>query len=132
METTGIGALPDAIWEAGVPRRAVSGRVVLDRMMVRRLRLLRQPRQRVELADDRDHRLAGSERRDERRLIQLLPGRVRHDVEHPVARSTARALSSVAMIGTWLPAMKSATSRPALVESRRATTSFDTSEAAAW
>ena len=45
---------------------AVARRVLLDRMVIRGLRLLRQPGQRVELADDGDHRLAGSERRDER------------------------------------------------------------------
>ena len=45
---------------------AVAGRALLDRVMVRGLRFLRQPGQRVELADDADHRLAGAERRDER------------------------------------------------------------------
>jgi hypothetical protein len=46
---------------------AVSGRAFLDGVMVRGLRFLRQSGQRVELADDPDHRLAGPERRDERR-----------------------------------------------------------------
>ena len=44
----------------------VAWRVVLDRVTVRGLRFLRQAGQRVELADDADHRLAGTERRDER------------------------------------------------------------------
>ena len=46
---------------------AVPGRVLLDRVARRGLRFLRQAGQRVELADDADHRLAGAERRDERR-----------------------------------------------------------------
>ena len=45
---------------------AVAGRAFFDGVARRRLRFLRQPGQRVELADDADDRLAGSERRDER------------------------------------------------------------------
>ena len=45
---------------------AVARRAVLDGVMIRGLRFLRQPGQRVELADDPDHGLAGAEGRDKR------------------------------------------------------------------
>ena len=43
---------------------SVSGAVLLDRVMRSGLRFLRQPRQRVEFADDADDRFPGSERGD--------------------------------------------------------------------